>query len=309
MASLSQFLLLTMFMGASTKIEAQNKALPKPEPTPGEQAIKEFSSNKNDRTINIGDTVLIFFGNCKNTLILTAHPAAAQIIQPVAAAIPEKKIPFIKVHGNVMYNFNYRSYIDTPFAQNGLVQNMVQTSLNFVVKEKYPVKMLITHRNSNSPYFKDLTDVNLQFDRRQLLNNIKTNLREKASTLAGADLLNKTEQLYNNRQQQYQQLKTWVNSPARAKELIEEKERSLQQAVKGKEDISQLPGKESSTTGSPLSKMEELKAKFNRGNITGFEKNITDSAKLLAEQKTTELQASDSSTIKDSSTLDKYNAG
>lgn len=187
------------------------------------KAIKKLPAGLGNNYLNIGDSVYIMTGTCKNNwTVLYTHTQVQPFIAPAAQA------PFLKVHGNVLYNFSYRSYIDTPFAQNDLQQHLVQTTLNFIIKDKYPVQMTITNRSSNSPYFKNLTDVNFNFNRRYLLDNIKNGIKEKAIGLVSKDALLKTEQLYARRQQLAQQLQAWVNSPARAQEFVEEKERALQ---------------------------------------------------------------------------------
>ncbi|HMJ45746.1 MAG TPA: hypothetical protein VK498_00355 [Ferruginibacter sp.] len=193
-----------------------------------EELRKNFLDNLNSRSINIGDSVFILLGVCKNNSFIS-FPGKVNVPVIAILEIPGKEveIPFIKVHGNILYNFSYRSYIDTPFAQNDLVQHMVQTSLNFVIKDKYPVKMLITNRNSNSPYFKDITDINLQFNRRQLLDNIKADMRGKTVNYVNTTELINAQKFYKEELQNVQQLNEWINSPARIQELVEEKERGF----------------------------------------------------------------------------------
>jgi hypothetical protein len=139
--------------------------------------------------------------------------------------LPKQK--FITVHGNVLYNFYYRSQIDTPFAESNVMQHLVQTNLNVLIKEKYPLRVIISNRSSNSAYFKNATDVNVQFNRSYLLENIKTTLKEKAISMVKTEVLGITEQEYNTKMAEAAQLKTWLSSPARAQELVEEKERQL----------------------------------------------------------------------------------
>jgi hypothetical protein len=174
--------------------------------------------------LNFGDTIYIMIGVCKNKWIIRrdAPKLVAVVAEPVTA-----HVPFIKIHGNILYNFSYRSYIDTPFAQNNLQQHLIQTNLHFVIKDKYPVQMSITNRSSNSPYFKNLTDVNFNFNRRVLLDNIKNNVKTKALGLVSKDALLQAEKLYENKQQLAQQLQAWINNPARVQEFVEEKERAL----------------------------------------------------------------------------------
>jgi hypothetical protein len=94
--------------------------------------------------------------------------------------LPEK---LLSVHGNITYYFNYRSYIDTPFAENDVMQHAVQTRLNVMVKEKYPFTVFINSRRSNSDYFTNATDVSFQFNKDQLLENLKKEIRESNDKL------------------------------------------------------------------------------------------------------------------------------
>ena len=144
--------------------------------------------NLNTRSLNIGDSSFMLIGNCKNVgfIFFTKGRYEEKKLQSVIAiAIPEKeKSPLFKIQGNILYSFNYRSYIDTPFAESNVMQHLVQTNFNLLVKDKYPVKVIVSNRSSNSPYFKNATDVKLEFNRYQLLDNIKADLRKKAFSAA-----------------------------------------------------------------------------------------------------------------------------
>lgn len=218
--------------------------------------------NLSVRAYNIGDSAFIIAGNCKSTgfAFFTKDRAIPVIVTP-DPAFPIAKTghsPLIRVHGNLLYGFDYRSYIDTPFAQNDLMQHLVQSTFSFVVKEKYPVKMVVTSRTNNSPYFNNTFDVSFQFNRSQVLENIKaemrsrltglnsealnilqkeSNLIKKASSLNDLDKLinlnelKKYEEELKLKKMQLQKLQTWVNDPARMQSLVEEKEKQLRGTV------------------------------------------------------------------------------
>ncbi len=188
-------------------------------------------NNVNDRSLDIGDSVFIILGNCKSNMMVAFQkqmpvklPDNEKYQVPV---IPKRKIPLLTIHGNILYNYTYRSYIDTPYAQKDVMQHLVQTSLNIIIKEKYPVKITLRNRSSNSPYFENGTDINLEFNRQALLNNIKADLKTKANSLVSMDALNNAENLFNSRKVQVQKLQAWINSPARAQEFVEEKENRI----------------------------------------------------------------------------------
>jgi hypothetical protein len=146
-------------------------------------------------------------------------------IRTIPVAKNESSI--VKVRGNILYNFSYRSYIDTPFAQQDLMQHLVQTNLNLLVKNRYPVKLTITNRSSNSAYFRNVTDVNMQFNQQQMLSNIKADLANRATAMVDKEGLEHAEKELTGLRSQYLQLQGWINNPAVLQQLVKEKESTL----------------------------------------------------------------------------------
>lgn len=131
---------------------------------------------------------------CKNFTFISDFfpaPSAAVVVQKPAAPLPPKE-PFLTIHGNVTYNFNYRSYVDTPFAEHDLMQHSVQTMLNVKVKDRYPFSVFLTSRRTNSPFFSNATDVSVQFRQSAMLNDIKTRLRASVDTMLQYPMLQLT---------------------------------------------------------------------------------------------------------------------
>jgi hypothetical protein len=134
---------------------------------------------------------------------------------------------FLSIHGNISYNFSYRSFVDTPYSQTDLQQHQVFTTLHFTLKEKYPLTMVISSKKSNSPFFRDATDVNVQYNKAPLLNNIKADIRKKIfNQLPNPNLSTLENKIAANRVQ-IDNLKNWLHSPLRAQELVQEKEKEL----------------------------------------------------------------------------------
>jgi hypothetical protein len=260
-------------------------------------------------------SIVFYQGACKNIFALYTPADICEPVKALPVLIPAKteRIPFIQVHGNVLYNFTYRSYIDTPFTQQDVMQHLVQTNLNFLIKGKYPLRMTLSNRSSNSPYFKNATDVNLQFNRSQLLDNIKADLRSKATALVHTDYLQKTEALYNSKLAEVQQLQSWLSSPARAQELVEEKERELHG------NIPALPQMPDATAAATALKDKAGISSFAVPTITGLTdklwrsaKNrsaaIADSAKQLATDSAKKLLVKNKPVLNDSSLAEKFAA-
>jgi len=80
------------------------------------------------------------------------------------AIVNKKSEPLLKVTGNILYDVNYRSRIDTPYAENNVYQHTLQTRLDLLYKSQYPFRIYLTTRFSNSSLFRDYTDLNFQFN-------------------------------------------------------------------------------------------------------------------------------------------------
>jgi len=236
---------------------------------------------------------------CKNYLVKDQFmgDSVKAPLERIAQVYKEPAKPkFITVHGNVLYNFFYRSQIDTPFAENNVMQHLVQTNLNVLLKGKYPLRVTISNRSSNSAYFKNATDVNVQFNRGYLLENIKNNLKQRADELVKTDVLSMAERQYKEQLSKAAQLKAWINSPARTQEIVEEKERLLR--------IKSLPN-EAIPLGKNIQALPTLKdiAASKKGSENKFSQNgIAAVAKGKITSKAKEFISSDSSVLK------KYNA-
>jgi hypothetical protein len=140
---------------------------------------------------HLDDSILITMtsGVCKNRdLVVTQNDQQPLFRENGENSKPEKE-PLLTIHGNILYNFNYRSYIDTPFAQNGLMQHMVQSYINGDVANKYPFRAIFTYRGSNSPYFSNNSDVSIQYRQPDMLEQIKSDLRKDADSLVDKNLL------------------------------------------------------------------------------------------------------------------------
>ncbi len=193
-----------------------------------------------------------------------------------ATSIPPKTPAFIQVNGNILYSSSYRSYIDTPFAQNDLIQQFAQASLRFIIKEKYPFNITLSHRNSNSSYFKNITDVNIQFNRSQILDRIKNDLQSKVKNNISTDELLQYEQLYQDKLKQVQELQAWFNKASNLQEWVEAKEEQLKNQLLQSKPVTdaqkivnavtnkQLPNLEQLSENSLLSKADCLVQEYNQ---------------------------------------------
>lgn len=175
----------------------------------------------NPHSFKAHDTIWFYSGICKTlkTTVLTGNDAA-----PFLNREYKKQLPLFKIHGNIQYDFTYRSLIDTPFSQKDFSQHTIQTTLDLTIKENLPVRVTILTRQSNSPYFDDITDVSVQFNQRQYLQQVRNNLSRQLPDILNKTKLLEAENLYNQKKWKATALQNWINHPGRLQEIIEAKE-------------------------------------------------------------------------------------
>jgi hypothetical protein len=141
--------------------------------------------------------------------------------------IAASKNPQLKIKGNILYDLNYRSNVDTPYAQTNVYQHTIQTYLDITWKDNYPFRMYITNRFGNSPLFRNFSDINFAFDPNEFSNKIKRQLLGKLMQAVKLDSLNALKKSLEQKLQEYNALQNWVKNPAQLQRIIEERERLL----------------------------------------------------------------------------------
>ncbi|MDB5250683.1 MAG: hypothetical protein JWQ40_5077 [Segetibacter sp.] len=182
-----------------------------------------------------GDTVVIFIRSTNNGFIewnrLVNIPGSSSAKKDghsnSSIISPSTKKPLLKVHGNVLYDLNYNSRIDTPYAEKEIYQHTVQTYLDITVKDQYPLRFYFTTRFSNSSLFRNFTDLNLQFDPLQFRNKIKENLKSRIKPPFQLDSLERIKSLLEKKAKELYDLRNWLKDPATIQRLIEEREKQL----------------------------------------------------------------------------------
>jgi hypothetical protein len=140
------------------------------------------------------------------------------------------RTPFLRVQGNVQYDFLYHSYIDTPFSQHDFQQHTIQTSLQVTLKDRYPLTIHLAKRISNSPFFKNFLDVNMQYDKtafvrnekQRLLNRITKNYWQSPDLASAEAALKRATDNYNNG-------KAALKAPDVLQRMVEEREKQYYQ--------------------------------------------------------------------------------
>lgn len=199
---------------------------------------KTGTTNKVNGRLTPGDTTNYFTGICKQVTgykLLMAPP-----VQPVPGNPANS--PFIKVRGNIQYDFIYRSLVDTPFAQKDFTQHSMQTTMDVLIRNQYPFRVNLLSRRSNSPYFSDITDASVQFNRTMFLDQIKNDLRRKTGEMMkdGQDQIQELERAYRLQQQELLQVRSWLQHPSRLYEIAAAKEKLAQQLI-NKDSLLSVP--------------------------------------------------------------------
>lgn len=176
----------------------------------------------NPRSFRAHDTVWVYSGICKP---LKKNIYSGKLVLPYLN-LQEERSSLLRIHGNIQYDFTYRSLVDTPFYQKNFAQHTLQTVLDITVKEHYPIRVTLLTRQSNSPWFRDITDVNIQFNQRNFLQELRTNIAAQLSALADKRKLPGLEKLYQQKLWEAESLRNWISHPGRLQEIIEAGERT-----------------------------------------------------------------------------------
>jgi len=193
----------------------------------------------NPRIYRSHDTIWVYSGICKTlkTTIFTGERALSFPWQ-----ITSTKPSLLTVHGNIQYDFLYRSFADTPFYQKDFQQHTVQASFTVTINDKYPLHVNLVLRKSNSPFFKDFLDGGILFDGFSYHQNLKQQLMTKVpKQIPGQAYLDAAKSLLEKEIKKYNALKRRLNSVDISQKLIEERERIYYQSPKF--HAPDLPGK------------------------------------------------------------------
>jgi hypothetical protein len=178
------------------------------------------------------------------------EPVKKVVIEPVK----QQWIPFLQVHGNVMYNVNYYSNIDTPYNEQDIYQHTVQTYLDVTVKGKYPMRVYLTNRFTNSKLFRNFSDLNLNYNNTQLTQKIKTQIREKfLASLPSPKAPDSLKAELDVTIKKLRLLDGWIKNPSLIQKLVEAKEKAMRDSLRRMANIPdtslKLPVIDSALTG------------------------------------------------------------
>lgn len=234
--------------------------------------------NTEYRQTDTGLVIIQYVRNgCKNfNMQLTAEEELLPTEgSKITSIVKNSRVKFLTVHGNVSYDFFYRSRIDTPFNQRDLQQHTERVSLEIMVNEKYPVRLAFAARQSNSPFFSNFLDLNFQFDRNKYRQKLKEKiLREATASLPDMKEAQRLDSIMKKYQLEKLAVKKRTNDPALLQKIIEQREKVYREKLKaGTAGIPGKPGYEKEELKIDNPKKEKWADKKNE--IDSILKNIT----------------------------------
>ncbi|THU39415.1 hypothetical protein FAM09_12990 [Niastella caeni] len=207
--------------------------------------LTAFNQIKTDSSADLENdeptTYFLEHRGCKTVVRIPVYayvyvPVMKEPVKMVEPAKPQR-IPFLQVHGNVMYNVNYYSNIDTPFNEQHVYQHTIQTYLDITVKGQYPMRVYLTNRFSNSNLFRNFSDLNLNYNNTQFTQKIKTQVREKfLASLPSPKVPDSLQHELDLAIKKLKMLEGWIKNPGLIQKMVEERERKMRDSLKGKMD-------------------------------------------------------------------------
>lgn len=139
---------------------------------------------------------------------------------------PKPGIPFLTVHGSIMYDGFYQSNIDTPFLEKNIYQHSISTALEVTIKDGYPLRVYFTTRFSNTSLLRNFTDANFLFNQQDFKSRLTSRVIQwEKQQLPLNDSINRLEGILNYYKQLLNDLNQWLSKASTTQSLLEEKER------------------------------------------------------------------------------------
>ena len=186
-------------------------------------------------------------GSCKGVVFIPKAPETekmpvAKIPAPSAPPpAPAPHVPFLQIHGNVLYNLNYYSRIDTPYDERNIYQHTIQTWLDILVKGQYPFRIYLTNHFSNSNLFRNYSDFNFSYNNSGFNQQIREKVRrEFLQSLPSTKVLDSLQRVLNNDLQKLHGLNGGMKNPALIQKMVEAREAAQQKKPAGKDSVSAI---------------------------------------------------------------------
>jgi hypothetical protein len=169
-------------------------------------------------------------------------PVARNVFAATPAPVPPQHVPFLQVHGNVMYNLNYYSRIDTPYSEREVYQHTIQTWLDILVKGQYPMRIFLTNHFSNSSVFRNFSDFNFSYNNNGFNQQIRDRLRKDfLQSLPSQQFLDSLQRKLDANWQKLKDLGGWLKNPALVQRMVEARELEMHKASMRKDTAASMP--------------------------------------------------------------------
>lgn len=133
--------------------------------------------------------------------------------------------PVFRINGGmVAYTGNYRSLIDTPYAEKDILQHNITGRWDVTLAGILPVQVNYWLRQSNSQFFRNIYDVQLSFNGREFQNRLRSSMRERMLALAPSIKDSLLEKLYGLKQVELSGLENTLRTTFNQQKLIEANE-------------------------------------------------------------------------------------
>jgi len=148
---------------------------------------------------------------------------------------PGRPLMIIK-NGFINYNYTYRSRLDTPYLEKNMEQHLANISANVLIAQKIPLRVSVYERRTNSIYFRNYTDVRVEFNATEF-----HRLESKRLSKSFNSLINQLKDPSLKRDMGIQQkkladLSSYLNRPDIIKKFLQSKE-----AVINKDELTGSP--------------------------------------------------------------------
>jgi len=181
--------------------------------------------------------------SCKGVIFIS-QPGQVDRVPVVRTADPfaappdtRQHVPFLQIHGNVMYNLNYYSRIDTPYSEREIYQHTIQTWLDILVKGQYPLRIYLTNHFSNSSLFRNFSDFNFSYNNSRFTQQIRDKLRADFLRLPSQKILDSLQGKLNLDWQKLNNLGGWMRNPAVVQHQVEAREQAQRKAAAKRDSL------------------------------------------------------------------------
>lgn len=191
------------------------------------RAQQVTEDNIPDSIFNQLPGVLLSPLNCKKPryikLLLPDEKKYAGPFALTSSTLPEPKKRNFTINGDISYDGNYHSYIDTPFNEKNVWQHQLLLNVYLNIKN-IPLQFSINTRAGNSAYYKNFSDIGFLFDADKYKEQIKEQLYQKISNKIKSDFDTALYTRLRNRAEEKLHSYSGLEEEIQVQKLIESRE-------------------------------------------------------------------------------------